>query len=141
MPLNAFIVRPFGVKSVDIGDAELARTLAERHQAKTLGSLVTAVTGTGDPPVWKASINFDIVQELLLRPALAVLRVQGEAASAVVVAGNIREDMFNRLITADVVIADLRRSATSTPSSSAATSASTRSTSRPTATSNTTCSS
>ncbi len=107
MPLNAFIVRPFGVKEVEITTPGLAETLAQRHKAGKLGALVTSVDRIGEPPLWKASVNFDVVQELLLRPALAVLRVQGEAASAVVVAGNIREDMFNRLITADVVIADL----------------------------------
>ena len=107
MPLNAFIVRPFGVKEVEITTAGLAKTLLERQQAKSLAPLVTEVRREGDAPVGRARIDFDVVQELLLRPALAVLRIQGEAASAVMVAGNIREDMFNRLITADVVIADL----------------------------------
>ena len=107
MPMNAFIVRPFGIKEVEITTPGLAETLAARHQSKTLAPLVTAVERVGESAVWKAKIDFDVVQELLLRPALAVLRIQGDAASAVVVAGNIREDMFNRLITADVVIADL----------------------------------
>ena len=107
MPLNAFIVRPFGVKEVEITTPGLAEALSVRHEAKTLAPLVRAVERFGEPPIWKARVDFDVVQELLLRPALALLRLQGEAASAVVVAGNIREDMFNRLITADVVIADL----------------------------------
>ena len=107
MPLNAFIVRPFGVKEVEITTPGLAEALSARHQAKPLTPLVRGVERFGEPPIWKARVDFDVVQELLLRPALALLRVQGDAASAVVVAGNIREDMFNRLITADVVIADL----------------------------------
>ena len=107
MPLNAFIVRPFGVKEVEITTPGLAEALSARQQAKPLTPLIRAVERFGEPPIWKARVDFDVVQELLLRPALALLRVQGEAASAVVVAGNIREDMFNRLITADVVIADL----------------------------------
>ncbi len=107
MPLNAFIVRPFGVKEVEITTPGLAETLAAREQSETLAPLVTAVERIGESSLWTARIDFDVVQELLLRPALAALRIQGDAASAVVVAGNIREDMFNRLITADVVIADL----------------------------------
>ena len=107
MPLNAFIVRPFGVKEVEITTPGLAEALSVRHEARSLAPLVRAVERFGEPPIWKAKVDFDVVQELLLRPALALLRVQGDAASAVVVAGNIREDMFNRLITADVVIADL----------------------------------
>ena len=107
MPLNAFIVRPFGVKEVEITTPGLAEALSARHQVKPLTPLIRSVERIGEPPIWKAKVDFDVVQELLLRPALALLHVQGEAASAVVVAGNIREDMFNRLITADVVIADL----------------------------------
>ena len=79
MPLNAFIVRPFGVKPIEISSPELAETLARRHEAKQLGPLVTGVERIGDTPLWKANVNFDVVQELLLRPALAVLRVHGEA--------------------------------------------------------------
>lgn len=107
MPLNAFIVRPFGAKDVEITTPDLAQVLHKRFTEGSLAPLVTGVLRHGEPPIWKASINFDVVHERLLRPALALLRVQGEAANAVVVAGNIREDMFNRLITADVVIADL----------------------------------
>ena len=107
MPLNAFIVRPFGRKAVEITTSGLAEKFSARQQAGTLAPLVSAVERIGEPPIWKATIDFDLVQERLLRPALALLRIQGDAASAVVVAGNIREDMFNRLITADVVIADL----------------------------------
>lgn len=107
MPLNAFIVRPFGLKDVEVTSPDLAQALHKRCEDGSLKPLVVAVQRHGEPPIWKARIDFDAVQDRLLRPALAALRVQGEAASAVVVAGNIREDMFNRLITADVVIADL----------------------------------
>ncbi|MEO5698507.1 MAG: tetratricopeptide repeat-containing protein [Burkholderiaceae bacterium] len=107
MPLNAFIVRPFGVKAVEITTPGIGEALAARQPSETLAPLVTAVERIGESSLWTARIDFDVVQELLLRPALAALRIQGDAASAVVVAGNIREDMFNRLITADVVIADL----------------------------------
>jgi hypothetical protein len=105
MPLNAFIVRPFGVKELIVSSSSLSERL------KTLPikeeSILCGLTQIGESANWKVAINFDKVHELLVAPALSRLNIRGETASAVVVAGNIREDMFHRLITADLVIADL----------------------------------
>lgn len=103
MPLNAFIVRPFAIKELLVTSEETAKKL----EAKAGGAVIDRVTPIGDTKNWKVRVNFDAVDKLLIRPTLERLRIQGETATAVVVAGNIREDMFNRLITADLVIADL----------------------------------
>ncbi|MFT3800296.1 MAG: hypothetical protein QM766_03680 [Burkholderiaceae bacterium] len=110
MPLNAFIVRPFAVKTIEIESLELATSLTRRigdERAKSAQKLVRNIRHVDGLDRWLADVDFDVVHQLLFKPALEVLRVQGDAANAVVVAGNIREDMFNRLVTADVVIADL----------------------------------
>ncbi len=105
MPLNAFIVRPFGVKELIVSSTHLP------DRIKTLpvkeGGILSCLCQIGDTANWKVAVNFDKVHDLLVAPALNRLNIRGETASAVVVAGNIREDMFHRLITADLVIADL----------------------------------
>ncbi len=106
MPLNAFIVRPFGVKPLLLNLPDLADKLLQRREGigkRLIESIEPVVKGK----TWEARINFEVLHALLIAPVLQRLRIHGEAASAVVVAGNIREDMFNRLITADLVIADL----------------------------------
>jgi hypothetical protein len=105
MPLNAFIVRPFGVKELIVSSSHLPERLKALH-ARDDG-ILSGLTQIGESANWKVAINFDKVHELLVAPALSRLNIRGETASAVVVAGNIREDMFHRLITADLVIADL----------------------------------
>ena len=107
MPLNAFIVRPFNVKELLISSKELAGKLKDRFPGTDKEPVVVSVEQVGSTDNWKVKINFEVVHRLLLAPALEELRIKGETASAVVVAGNIREDMFNRLVTADLVIADL----------------------------------
>jgi hypothetical protein len=52
-------------------------------------------------------INFDTVDEKLIQPALLKLGIAGGTTEEVVRAGNIREDMFHLLLTADLVIADV----------------------------------
>jgi Tetratricopeptide Repeats-Sensor len=52
-------------------------------------------------------IDFDAVEELLIVPALRVLGVDGRTTLDILRAGNIRVDMFQRLLTADLVVADL----------------------------------
>lgn len=66
--LNAFIVRPFGVKQ---------------------------------------GIDFDRVQTELIEPAMQRAGITGNTTANILEAGNIREDMFHKLLTADLVIADL----------------------------------
>jgi tetratricopeptide (TPR) repeat protein len=52
-------------------------------------------------------INFDEVERVLLAPALDRLGIGGRTTIEIVEAGNIRIDMFQRLLTADLVVADL----------------------------------
>jgi hypothetical protein len=52
-------------------------------------------------------INFDDVEAKLIRPALERLRVSGRTTLDILKAGNILADMFQRLLTADLVIADV----------------------------------
>src|SRR5262245_23269894 len=52
-------------------------------------------------------INFDDVERVLIAPALDRLGIGGRTTIEIVEAGNIRVDMFQRLLTADLVVADL----------------------------------
>ena len=106
MSLNAFIVRPFGTKPLLLDSADLAARLLQRQKGAG-ATLIESVKPVVEGQRWELRLNFEELHRVLIAPALLRLRVLGETASAVVVAGNIREDMFNRLITADLVIADL----------------------------------
>ena len=55
----------------------------------------------------KGGINFDDVQKYLIAPALAALDIQGSTTEPFLQAGNIRADMFQQLLVADIVIADI----------------------------------
>jgi hypothetical protein len=61
----------------------------------------------------KEGINFDQVEAALIRPALEQLRSQyslaidGGTTGEFIRQGNIREDMFRLLVTADLVVADV----------------------------------
>ena len=55
----------------------------------------------------KDGIDFDAVQDRLIGPALDALGIPGDTTAAIVRAGNIREDMFEQLVLADIVIADV----------------------------------
>ena len=55
----------------------------------------------------KVKINFDKVEAELIKPALVRLGIEGGTTGEVVRAGNIREDMFHLLLTADLVVADV----------------------------------
>ena len=74
--MHAFIVRPFGVKNVELD-------------------------GT------KYSIDFDQIEKELILPALAGAGIEGRTTQAIVEQGNIREDVFRLLVTADLVVADV----------------------------------
>jgi len=52
-------------------------------------------------------IDFDAVERLLIRPALQALSIDGGTTGEIVSQGNIRDDMFRMLVSADVAIADL----------------------------------
>jgi hypothetical protein len=106
MPLNAFIVRPFGVKEVQVDSAETAARL-EATSARASDRRVVASVQQKGPDRWAVHIDFDVVHRLLFEPVMRQLNIRGETTEAVVKAGNIREDMFNRLVTADLVVADL----------------------------------
>lgn len=55
----------------------------------------------------KDEIDFDLVESALIEPALRELGLEGGTTIDIVEAGNIRLDMFQRLLAADVIIADL----------------------------------
>jgi hypothetical protein len=55
----------------------------------------------------KEGIDFDRVEELLIRVALEQAGVAGRSTGAITEAGNIREDMFQLLLLADLVVADI----------------------------------
>lgn len=55
----------------------------------------------------KNEINFDDVEQKLIDPALNRLEVTGRTTMEIRRQGNIRVDMFQRLLTADLVIADI----------------------------------
>jgi tetratricopeptide (TPR) repeat protein len=55
----------------------------------------------------KGDIDFDRVEEELLGPALDKLGITGRTTADVVRQGNIRSDMFLKLLAADLVIADV----------------------------------
>ncbi len=77
MGYSGFIVRPFGKRAVTLADG-------------------TALT-----------VDFEAIERDLIRPALQRCGVAGATTQAVVAAGNIREDMFQLLAHADVVVADV----------------------------------
>ncbi len=106
MALNAFIVRPFGKKELIVNNSTLIERL-KKHQNINDTNNLYELSQIGETNTWKVNVDFDKVHDLLIMPALEPMRIRGETAGAIVVAGNIREDMFNRLITDDLVIADL----------------------------------
>lgn len=89
MPLNAFIIRPFGIKDVLLPGKEELVEGARVRVSKLM------------------KVNFDDVHKRLIAPALGRLHMVANTTEAVIEAGNIREDMFHLLMTADVVIADV----------------------------------
>src|SRR5687767_4561689 len=52
-------------------------------------------------------IDFDKVAKELIDPALTAVKATGRETLDIVESGNIRVDMFQRLLTADLVVADL----------------------------------
>ena len=55
----------------------------------------------------KNGINFDRVEKELINPALEALDISGGTTGLITSAGNIRTDMFEQLLVADLVIADI----------------------------------
>jgi tetratricopeptide (TPR) repeat protein len=55
----------------------------------------------------KEGVDFDAVEAALIQPALRKAGIQGSTTAEIVEQGNIREDMFRLLVTADLVVADL----------------------------------
>lgn len=55
----------------------------------------------------KNEIDFDGVHEKLIVPALEKAGIKGYTTGIIVAAGNIRQDMFQLLLTSDLVIADI----------------------------------
>ena len=55
----------------------------------------------------KDGINFDEIERVLIAPALKRVGFEGGTTIDIVEAGNIRADMFRRLLTSDLVVADV----------------------------------
>ena len=55
----------------------------------------------------KEGIDFDRVERELIDPALDALQVTGRTTGEILRAGNIRTDMFQQLLVADLVVADI----------------------------------
>src|SRR5215469_87909 len=55
----------------------------------------------------KKGINFDRVEAELIAPALEALKFSGRTTGEILRAGNIRTDMFQQLLVADLVVADI----------------------------------
>src|SRR5438477_5603773 len=55
----------------------------------------------------RGEIDFNRVQKALIDPALAEASIAGDSTTQFVEAGNIRVDMFEQLLLADLVIADI----------------------------------
>lgn len=55
----------------------------------------------------KRGIDFDRVERELIRPALSKVGADGGTTAEIIEAGNIREDMFEQLVSADLVVADV----------------------------------
>jgi hypothetical protein len=110
VPQSAFIVRPFGRKPF-VAPARIAGQIDEILQSQRgdaeaqARAIVLDVSGSRNHD--DLMIDFDEIEKVLIKPALREARIRGDTTGAVVEAGNIREDMFNRLITADLVVADV----------------------------------
>lgn len=55
----------------------------------------------------KQEVDFERVHNELIMPALNKVGIKGGTTAPIVEQGNIREDMFSKLLTADLVIADI----------------------------------
>src|ERR1035438_5047957 len=55
----------------------------------------------------KSGIDFEMVQQQLIAPALAACDIEGGTTEPFLEAGNIRADMFQQLLVADIVVADI----------------------------------
>ena len=114
MPQSAFIVRPFGCKPFAY-PAKMATQVKQLLDAQASVSAGAGASGARpvlierDPetPEDQVLVNFDAIEQVLVKPALEEARIKGDTTGAVIEAGNIREDMFNRLITADLVVCDV----------------------------------
>ena len=53
----------------------------------------------------REGIDFDKVESVLIQPALTHQNIDGGTTGLILEAGNIREDMFQQLLVADLVIA------------------------------------
>ena len=55
----------------------------------------------------RKGVDFDCVEKKLVGPALENIKAEGRTTGEILQAGNIRIDMFQELLTADIVVADI----------------------------------
>src|SRR4051812_41570977 len=77
------------------------RTSAVLHEVMAMRAFIIRPFGT------KQGINFERVEAELIDPALTALEIAGRTTGEILRAGNIRTDMFQQLLVADLVIADI----------------------------------
>src|SRR5215472_3147045 len=77
---SVFIVRPFGKKTVTVDANGVMKSV---------------------------DVDFELIDQTLIQPALQRNNLRGETTGVIAEAGNIRVDMFQMLITYDLVIADV----------------------------------
>ena len=77
MAWSGFVVRPFGKRQIRAKDGS------------------------------EYQVDFDLVQQALIDPAMKAAGIRGSTTEVIFKAGNIREDMFQMLAHADIVIADM----------------------------------
>lgn len=97
MPVSAFIIRPFGKKDITINVKELPAASAD----------AAAPAQPRAASAQLVEIDFDAIHTNLIAPALRQLGIAANTTEIVVSSGNIREDMFHLLMTADLVLADV----------------------------------
>ena len=73
MPLNAFIVRPFGTKELIVSSKNMKLELDSHPEKGNDGSVLsgTEKIGTDKDSDWRVSINFDAIHQCLIAPALS----------------------------------------------------------------------
>lgn len=102
MPLSAFIIRPFGKKDVPCAVRE-----GPAVSATGLDGQIDAAKKARIRSAELVEIDFEDVHKRLIAPALSALRIDANTTGVILSAGNIREDMFHLLMTADLVVADV----------------------------------
>lgn len=100
---ECLIIRPFGKKDVPCPFKD--EPPAPKAAAETENPKLPIDKGTRIARL--VEVDFDDIHKRLIVPALAKHRIDAKTTEVILSAGNIREDMFHLLMTADLVVADV----------------------------------